>query len=68
MKLPFFQMLQKVAPQTNLRPAGVWDFMARPESTPEGREEKDDFERMWALAEREAFAAGELQGPSVAAQ
>ena len=53
-------MLQKIAPQVNLRPAGVWDFMAHPGHGAEANQQVQEFERLWRLAEREAFAAGEM--------
>ena len=62
------RMLKKLAPQANLRPTGVWDFVERPEHDAEGSAQAADFERLWALAEREAFAAGELDEPNAHAQ
>ena len=53
-------MIEKLSPQVNLRPTGVWDFVERPDSDVEGRDQAADFERLWAMAEREAYAAGEV--------
>ena len=68
MKLPLRRMIKKIAPQVNLRPSGVWDFVERPGTEGGGSEQAADFERLWALAEREAYIAGELDGPNANAQ
>ena len=61
-------MIDKLAPKVNLRPTGVWDFVERPDADTEGRDQAAEFERLWALAEREAYAAGDVNGGSAAAQ
>ena len=61
-------MIEKLSPQANLRPTGVWDFVERPDTDAAGRDQAADFEQLWAMAEREAFAAGEVRGASVNAQ
>lgn len=61
-------MIEKLSPQVHFRPAGVWDFVERPDTDAAGRDEAADFERLWAMAEREAYAEGELAGAPVAAQ
>ncbi len=52
-------MISKISPQVNLRPAGVWDFISHPGHDAESESTLKEFERLWMLAEREAFAAGE---------
>ena len=61
-------MIEKLSPQANLRPTGVWDFVERPDGDAAGRDEAAEFERLWAMAEREAYAAGDVAGATVAAQ
>ena len=61
MKTSSRMLLDQIAKQASLRPVGVWDFMAKPDPSAENAsEEAKEFERLWALAEREAFAAGEI--------
>ncbi len=52
-------MIQKITPQVNLRPAGVWDFMSHPGHATGFDQQIEEFERLWRLAEREAYATGE---------
>ena len=61
-------MIEKIAPQVNLRPTGVWDFIEHPGRDTDGASQAADFERLWAMAEREAYAAGELAGATASAQ
>lgn len=68
MKPQVRRMIEKLSPQVNLRPTGVWDFVQQPDTTSEGRDQAADFERLWAMAEREAYAAGEVPGAAVSAQ
>ena len=68
MKLTLRSMVKKIAPQVNLRPTGVWDFLEHPGHDADGSAQAADFERLWALAEREAYIAGELVGANVTAQ
>ena len=68
MKNPPTSLLGQVSAQPNLGPAGVWDFIQRPDTlTEEGRQSASELELLWALAEREALAAGEIKCGSVAA-
>ncbi len=59
MKSSLLTMVNKITPQVNLRPAGVWDFMSHPGHGAASEGRIKEFERLWLLAEREAFAAGE---------
>ena len=68
MKLTLRRMFKKLAPQINLRPTGVWDFVEHPGQGAEGSRQAADFERLWSLAEREAYVAGELDDANVTAQ
>ena len=68
MKQKLRTMIEKLSPQVNLRPTGVWDFVERPDTDATGRDEAADFERLWAMAEREAYAAGDVTGKTVAEQ
>lgn len=61
-------MIEKLSPQINLRPTGVWDFVQRPDSTVEGCDQAAEFERLWALAEREAYAQNDSPGHPASAQ
>ncbi len=68
MKLTVRMRLDKIAQQVNLRPAGVWDFVLRPDlGNEQGRDEAAEIERLWAMAEREAYIAGELPSHSAVA-